>query len=154
MITSGFVLITVRNYLHFWLKSCKCVQYSDRWRVLWKRQWTFDSEKWKKSWPTETLLTSQEICLMEWVNFKNIIHVTVLEIVGRDGEIWIELQANVTGYMLAGVIWRSRNGARWEWWFLRCSFLKMLMEEVEIIFRQLTYDKGNIWICVMQFDIM
>jgi hypothetical protein len=35
----------------------------------------------------------------------------MLEIIGSDREKLNELQADVTGYLLAEVIWRSRNGA-------------------------------------------
>jgi hypothetical protein len=43
------------------------------------------------------------------IKFKYISHETVVEIVGRDWEKLNELQADVNGYMLAEVIWRSRN---------------------------------------------
>jgi hypothetical protein len=42
----------------------------------------------------------------------------VVEIVGRDREKLNELQADVNGYMLAEVMWRSRNEARRTWWFV------------------------------------
>jgi hypothetical protein len=38
-----------------------------------------------------------------------VIHALVMEIVVRDREKFKELQADVPGYMLAEVIWRSKN---------------------------------------------
>jgi len=40
-----------------------------------------------------------------------------VEIVGRDREEFNELQADGTGYILAELIWRSKNEYRKSWWF-------------------------------------
>ena len=49
----------------------------------------------------------------------------MVEIVVREREDLNELQADVTGYMLAGVIWSSRSEAHRTWWIL--PFLKILI---------------------------
>ena len=51
----------------------------------------------------------------------------MVEIVGRDGQKLNELQSDVTGYMLAGVIWRSGNEPPNTWWVLWCPLLKILL---------------------------
>jgi len=78
----------------------------------------------------------------------------MVEIVGRDREKLNELQTDVTGYMLGEEISRSWNEARRTWWFFWCPLLKILLYSVELIFRPITYDEGDIRICVMQFEIM
>jgi hypothetical protein len=78
----------------------------------------------------------------------------VTKIVGRDRKKLKELQTDATGYILAGVIWRSNNEARRTWWFLLCPLLKMLLYGVDMMFRKLTYDKGKIWLRVMQLEIV
>jgi hypothetical protein len=67
-----------------------------------------------------------------------------LETVGRDREKLKGLEVDVTGYILAQIIWWSRNEARKLWWFLWCRIIKMLKKGVEMIFRPFTYDKMNI----------
>jgi len=77
-----------------------------------------------------------------------------MEIVCRDRENLKELQADITGYMLGEVIWTSRNEPQETWWFLWCRILKILISGLEMIFRTIKYDKWNIWLCVMHFEIM
>jgi len=40
-----------------------------------------------------------------------------VKIIGRDQQNLNEFQTDVTGYILAGVIWRSSNEVRNTWWF-------------------------------------
>jgi hypothetical protein len=67
----------------------------------------------------------------------------VVEIVGRDRENLKELQDDVTGYMLAEAIWSIRCDSE-NMVVLRVPCLKNLVSGVEMMFRSLTYYKGNI----------
>ena len=80
----------------------------------------------------------------------------MVEIVGRDREKLKELQTLLTGYtsMLGEVIWRSINEAWRTWWLFCCPLLKIVVYSVELMFRTITYDKVNIWLCVMQFEFL
>ena len=78
----------------------------------------------------------------------------MVEIVDRDREKLNELQTDVTGLMLAEVIWRSRNEALITWCLFCCLLLKLVVYSVELMFRPITFDKVNIWLCVMQFEFM
>ena len=73
-----------------------------------------------------------------------------MDIVGRDREKLNELQTDLIGYMLGEVIWRSSENTV----VSLVTLLKILVHSLELIFRPVTYDNGNIRLCVMQFEIM
>ena len=78
----------------------------------------------------------------------------MLKIICKDREKLNGLQTDITGYMLAGVIWRSENEAQRTLWCLWYPLLKILVKSVELLFWPITYDKGNKRFCVTQFEIM